>query len=215
MPLVYCQAWVSVHCATKLCFLIRQRCSRRRTTFLIIPLVSLCLTTLTIISTLDGLNTFHVMKGIKCISPKVPWVFFMEQERANLSDRSPSQSNTPLSAAIRNTLKKERLGAKSGFRSTNSWPMFFLVGLNGWRPFHRLSRCPMLIKFLFSIFKQKARVNWNLSRCQTLTISQPNTVSAPWPLPYDLRVLWEYGKSSNIKIRWWNGFLETIFWNWT
>ena len=42
----------------------------------------------------------------------------MDQERANLSDRSRSRSNTPLSAAIRNTLK--RLGAKSGFRSTNS-----------------------------------------------------------------------------------------------
>jgi len=47
----------------------------------------------------------------------------MDQERVNLSNRSRSRSNTPLSAAIRNTLKKERLGVKSGFRSTNSWCM--------------------------------------------------------------------------------------------
>ena len=37
------------------------------------------------------------------------------------SKRSCSRSDTPLSAAIRNTWKKERLGAKSGSRSTNSW----------------------------------------------------------------------------------------------
>jgi len=40
----------------------------------------------------------------------------MDQERANLSDRSRSRSNTPLSAAIRNTLKKRAIGSEERFQ---------------------------------------------------------------------------------------------------
>ena len=40
----------------------------------------------------------------------------MDQEKANLSDRSRSRSNTPLSAAMRNTLKKRAIGSEERFQ---------------------------------------------------------------------------------------------------
>jgi len=63
--------------------------------------------------TLTNCYMKNVFNNVLNCSGNAP--LYMDQERANLSDRSCSRNNTPLSATIRNTLKKRAIGSEERF----------------------------------------------------------------------------------------------------